>query len=75
MQPIEGKWPRYRREVREAAAYLAPFRDSLDRDQTQALHAIQAWEGQSRSLPPEPYARRIHTAALMHKAGTLKVSA
>lgn len=62
----EGLWPRYRREVREAAEYLADHAHSLDRDQLAALAIVTAWASRrtSRDIPPEPHARRVHTAAL-----------
>lgn len=72
--PLEGKWPRYQREVKEAASLLSAYESTLAGDTLRAYHAVIAWrDGPRGPLPPEPEATRVKSAAAMLRAGTLRV--
>lgn len=65
---VEGKWQRYRREVREAATFLAPFAPTLAGDNHRAYCAIVAWMTNAKNtIPPEPEATRVKAEAARRK--------
>lgn len=71
LQPPEGRWARYQREVKEARDFLAPFQATLSGDALRAYLVIDAWtKDERRKIPPEPEASRLKTHAAMRKAGT-----